>query len=110
MDKTKTNLVIIIALIVLCIVIAIYAADLNSQLGAEKIRIMQLNDQIAGLNAKAGGLEAQLTGLKAQSNDQTNLVSGLQKSLSAASLELESLKAAYAELESKLKAQEPANQ
>jgi chromosome segregation ATPase len=108
MDKAKTNLIIIIALVVICISMASYAANLNSQLGAEKTRVMQLNDQIAGLTNKANGLEAQLTSLTVQSSDQTNLVSSLQKSLNTTSMELENLKTAYTELELKLKAAEAA--
>lgn len=106
MDKAKANLMIIIAVLaILCIVLVGYAASLNSQLGAEKTKVMQLNDQIVGLNDKANGLQTQLTSLTVQANDQTNLASSLQKSLSAANVELDSLKTAYADLESKLKAQ-----
>jgi len=106
MDKAKTNFLIIIAvLVILCVVLAGYAAGLNSQLGAEKIKVMQLNDQIAGLNAKANDLQTQLASLTVQANDQTNLAVSLQKSLNAANAELASLKTEYVDLESKLKAQ-----
>ena len=110
MDKVKTNFVIAIAvLVVLSIILAGYAASLNGRLGDEKTKIMQLNDQISGLNAKANDLQAQLTSLTVQANDQTNLVSSLQKALSASNTELENLKTAYVDLESKLKAQGTAN-
>ncbi len=106
MDKAKVNFVIAIAvLVVLCIVIAGYAASLNSQLSAKKTKVMQLNDQIAGLNTKANGLQTQLTSLTGQANNQTNLANSLQNSLNAANAELGNLKAACADLESKLKAQ-----
>jgi len=105
MDKAKVNFAIVIAvLVVLCIGIAGYAASLNSQLSAEKTKVMQLNDQIAGLNSKANGLQAQLVGLTAQASNQTSIVNGLENSLNAANAELGNLRAAYADLESKLKA------
>ena len=106
MDKVKTNFVIAIAvLVILSIVLTGYAASLNSQLSAEKTKVMQLNDQIAGLNTKANGLQTQLTSLTGQANDQTNRANNLQNSLNAANAELGNLRAAYADLESKLKAQ-----
>ncbi|MCX5693479.1 MAG: hypothetical protein NTX47_07385 [Candidatus Omnitrophica bacterium] len=113
MDKIKSNFMIVVAvLIVLCIVLAGYAASLNSQLSAEKTKVIQLNDQIAGLNAKANGLQTQLTSLTAQAGDQTTLVNSLQGSLNSlrssldtANAESEKLKTAYADLESKLKTQ-----
>ena len=105
MDKIKSNFMIAVAvLVVLCIVIAGYAASLNSQLNAEKTKGMQLNDQIAGLNTKASGLQAQLASLIAQAGDQKNIANNLQNSLNAANAELGNLKTAYADLESKLKA------
>nr|MBU1328322.1 hypothetical protein [Candidatus Omnitrophota bacterium] len=115
MDKIKTNFVIIIAIsVILCIVLMGYAAGLSSQLGAEKIKTMQLNDQIAGLNAKVNDSQAQLASAVTKANDQTNLVNSLQasvnslrSSLDTANVELEKLKTAYANLESKLKVQIP---
>jgi len=106
MDKAKANLMVIITVsAIICVVLIGYAASLNSQLGASKTKVMQLNDQIAGLNDKANGLQTQLTSLTVQANDQTNLASNLQKSLNAVNTELNSLKIAYADLEAKLKAQ-----
>jgi len=111
MDKIKSNFIIVaVALVFLCVVLAGYAVILNGQLGAEKTKVMQLNDQIAGLKAKSGDLEKQLTGLTAKSIDQANLSVNLQKSLAMANTELENLKTAYTNLESKLKTQVPANQ
>jgi len=106
MDKIKSNFMVVVAvLIVLCIVLAGYATSLNSQLGAEKTKVIQLNDQIAGLNAKANDLQTQLTSLTAQASDQTNLANSLQNFLNAANAELGKLRTAYADLESKLKTQ-----
>ena len=105
----KINIIVIAVLVILCIVLAGYAASLNSQLGAEKTKTMQLNDQIAGLNAKANGLQTQLTSLTTQAANQTNLASSLQNSLNAAKAELGNLRTAYADLESKLKTQVPVN-
>ncbi len=113
MDKVKTNFVIVITVaIILCIVLMGYAASLNSQLGAEKIKTMQLNDQIAGLNTKVNDIESQLTTTTAKASDQTSRVTSLQSSLSnlqssldTANAELDKLKTAYANLESKLKAE-----
>lgn len=117
MDKVKTNFVIIIAaLAILCIVLAGYAASLNSQLSAEKIKTMQLNDQIAGFNTKVNDLQTQLTSATTKANDQTNLVNSLQSSLSSlrssldtANAELEKLKTANIDIESKLKEEVPVN-
>jgi predicted nucleic acid-binding Zn-ribbon protein len=104
MDKIKSNFIIaIVALVVLCIILVSYAAGLNGQLGAEKTKVMQLNDQIAGLNAKTSELQAQLSSLTAQAGSQTNLVNSLQNSLNAANTELDNLRAAYTGLELKLK-------
>ncbi|MDP2920801.1 MAG: hypothetical protein Q8O12_00330 [Candidatus Omnitrophota bacterium] len=103
MDKAKTNLVIISVLAALLIITIGYAAGLNSQLSAEKIKTIQLNDQIAGLNAKASDLQKQLTGAINQANDQIAVAGSQQNSLNAANAELTNLKAAYADLESKLK-------
>jgi chromosome segregation ATPase len=111
MDKVKSNFIIVaVVLVVLCVVLAGYAVSLNGQLGAEKTKVMQLNDQIAGLKAKTGDLETQLASLAAQAGTQASLASNLQNSLAAANMELENLKTAYTNLESKLKPQVPANQ
>jgi chromosome segregation ATPase len=118
MDKVKSNfIIVVVVLIVLCVVLAGYAAGLNGQLGAEKTKVMQLNDQIAGLKAKASDLETQLASLTVKDIDRANLAANLQNSLSAANTELgnfkaelENLKTAYAILELKLKAQVPAKQ
>ena len=117
MDKVKTNFVIVITVsVILCIVLIGYAANLSSQLGAEKIKTMQLNDQIAGLNAKTNDLQAQLAGAATAANDHVSLVNSLQasvkslqSSLDTANAELNKLKTAYANLESKLKAEVPVN-
>jgi len=103
MDKTK------IILTVLCIVAIGYAASLNAQLGAEKTKTMQLNDQIAGLKTKVSGLEMQLTSAATRSNDQVALVNNLRNSLDKVNAELGKLKTAYSSLESKLKEQVPVN-
>jgi peptidoglycan hydrolase CwlO-like protein len=113
MDKLKTNLMIIIAvLVVLCIVLIGYSANLNAQLGAEKTKTMQLNDQIAGLTAKVKDVQSQLAGANTKTSDQANVVTSLQgsvdslkKSLDTADTELANLKTAYVNLESKLKEQ-----
>ncbi len=106
MDKVKTNFMVAIAvLVVVCIVLMGYAASLNSQLSAEKIKTRQLNDQIAGLNSKAGDLQVQLTNATAQVNNQTGLAANLQATLDKVNAELADLKTAYSDLESKLKAQ-----
>jgi len=103
MNKLKINSVVIIAiLVVLSIVLVSYAADLNSQLGAEKTKTMQLNDQIAGLNAKVNDLKAQLDKAAVQSSSQAALAGNLQGSLNAAMAEIDNLKMLKAELESKL--------
>lgn len=108
MDKVKINFTVIITVLaVVCIVLMGYAMSLNSQLGAERIKNLQLNDQIAGLNFKAGDLQVQLTKATAQVNSQTGLAAGLQAALDKVSAELADLKAAYSDLESKLKAQIP---
>ena len=118
MDKVKTNFVIVIAaLAILCIVLSGYAVNLNNQLGAEKTRAIELNDQITGFNTKVNSLEAQLTSATTKANDQTNLINSLQSSLNSlrssldtANVELEKLKTAYADLESKLKVEVPVNE
>ena len=108
MDKIKNNFVVVaVALIILCIILAGYAASLNAQLSAEKIKTMQLNDQIAGLNAKVNDLQAQLISSTTKANDQATLVSSLQSSIDKLSAESEKLKTAYSDLESKLKEQIP---
>jgi chromosome segregation ATPase len=117
MDKVKTNFVIIITIsVIVSLVLIGYAASLNSQLSAEKIKTMQLNDQIAGFKAKVNDLEAQLTTTTAKASDQTSLVTSLQSSLNSlrssldtANAESDKLKTAYADLESKLKAEVPVN-
>jgi len=106
MDKTKKNFVIIISvLVIMSLVLIAYVASLNAQLNAEKIKTMQLNDQIAGLNAKANNSQAQLANAITNANDQTNLVNSLRSSLDTTNAELDKLKTEYADLESKLKAQ-----
>ena len=106
MDKAKTNSVIAIGvLIVVCIVLMGYAASINAQLSAEKIKTAQLSDQVAGLNAKAKDLAGQLTSATAQADNQANLANSLQSSLNVSKGELEKLKTAYAELEAKLKSE-----
>ena len=110
MDKVKNNfVVVVVGLVILCIVLAGYAVSLNAQLSAEKIKTMQLNDQITGLNAKVNDLQAQLISSATQANDQAALVSGLQSSLDKLRVESENLKTAYSDLESKLKEQIPVN-
>jgi len=117
MDKVKTNFVIVITVsVILCIVLIGYAAGLSSQLSAEKIKTMQLNDQIAGFKTKVNDLEAQLTTTTAKANDQTSLVNSLQSSvnslknsLNTANAESAKLKTEYANLEAKLKAEVPVN-
>jgi chromosome segregation ATPase len=110
MDKIKNNFVIVVvALIILCIILAGYAANLNAQLSSEKIKTMQLNDQIAGLNTRVSDLQAQLISSATKTNDQAALVNSLQSSLDKLSAESEKLKTAYADLESKLKEQIPVN-
>lgn len=117
MDKLKTNFVIIIAVLAIAALILIgYAASLSAQLSAEKTIVSQLNGQIAGLNAKANDLQAELAGAVTKANDQMNLVNslqasvnGLQGSLDTANAELEKLRTAYADLESKLKTEVPAD-
>jgi len=107
MYKVKNNFVIVIAaLSVLCIALAGYAAGLNSRLNTEKTKTLQLNDRIAGLNAKVNDLQAQL----ASAAVKANLAADLQVSLDAVNAELAKLKAAYADLESKLTTQIPLNQ
>lgn len=106
MDKTKTKFVIAIAVLaVVCIALIGYAASINAQLSAEKIKTAQLSDQVAGLNAKAKDLAGQLTSTTAQADNQANLANSLQSSLNVSKAELEKLKTAYAELESKLKSE-----
>ncbi len=117
MDKVKTNFVIIITIsVIVSLVLIGYAASLNSQLSAEKIKTMQINDQIAGFKTKVNDLEAQLTTTTAKASDQTSLVTSLQSSLNSlrssldtANAESDKLKTAYANLESKLKAEVPVN-
>lgn len=117
MDKVKTNFVIVITVsVILCIVLVGYAAGLSSQLGAEKVKTMQLNDQIAGFKTKVNDLEVQLTTTTAKASDQTSLVTSLQSSLNSlrssldiANTEADKLKTAYANLESKLKEQVSVN-
>jgi chromosome segregation ATPase len=93
-----------------------YAASLNVQLNSEKAKTMQLSDQVAGFNATVNDLQMKLGSATANANSQTDLVnslqgtvSSLQSSLDAANAELTKLKTAYADLESKLKAQIPVN-
>jgi chromosome segregation ATPase len=106
MDKTKTKFVIAIAVLaVVCIALIGYAASVNAQLSAEKIKAAKFSDQIAGLNAKAKDLETQLTSTTAQADNQANLVNSMQSSLNASNAELEKLKTSYTELESKLKSE-----
>ena len=106
MDKVKTNFtVVIVVLAVICIVLMAYASGLNGQLSAERIKTLQLNDQIAGLNYKVGDLQVQLTKATAQVNNQTGLAANLQVTLDKVNTELADLKTAYSDLESKLKAQ-----
>ena len=106
MDKMKTNFVIaVVVLVVVCIALIGYAASVNAQLNAEKIKTAQLSDQIAGLNAKAEDLAAKLASATARADNQANLVNGLQSSLNSSKAEAEKLKTAYAELESKLKSE-----
>jgi chromosome segregation ATPase len=117
MDKVKTNFVIIISVLVIVSLVLIgYAASLSAQVGAEKIKTMQLNDQIAGFKAKVNDLKVQLTTATANASDQTSLVTSLQSSLNSlrssldtANAELEKLKTANIDLESKLKAEVPVN-
>ena len=110
MDKIKNNsVVVIVVLVILCIILAGYAASLNAQLNAEKVKTMQLNDQIAGLNTRVGDLQVQLISSTTKANDQITLVSSLQSSLDKLSAELEKLKTSYSDLESKLKEQVPVN-
>ncbi|MEK6733457.1 MAG: hypothetical protein AABY55_07505 [Candidatus Omnitrophota bacterium] len=106
MDKTKTNFVIAIAVLaVVCIALIGYAASVNAQLSAEKIKTAQLSDQIADLNAKAKDLAAQVTSITARADNQANLVNSLQSSLDVSKAEVGKLKTAYAELELKLKSE-----
>ncbi|MBU1913500.1 MAG: hypothetical protein KKB22_08210 [Candidatus Omnitrophica bacterium] len=103
MDKAKTNFMVVIAVLaVLCIIFMGYSASLNSQLGTEKTRTMQLNDQIAGLNSKVNDLKMQLNNATAQSANQGTLASNLQSSLNTAMAEIDNLKMLKAELELKL--------
>ncbi|MCX5687105.1 MAG: hypothetical protein NTV71_00425, partial [Candidatus Omnitrophica bacterium] len=57
--------------------------------------------------AKVNDLQAQLTNSATQANDQVALVSSLQNSLNKVTAELEKIKTAYSDLESKLKEQVP---
>ncbi|HAZ09767.1 MAG TPA: hypothetical protein DCY56_01485 [Candidatus Omnitrophica bacterium] len=117
MDKVKTNFVIVITIsVIVSLVLIGYAASLSSQLGAEKIKTMQLNDQIAGFKTKVNDLDVQLTTTTAKASDQASLVTSLQSSLNSlrssldtANAESDKLKTAYANLESKLKAEVPVN-
>jgi len=107
MDKVKINFTVIIAVLaIVCIVLVGYAASLNSQLKAERIKILQLNDQITGLNSKAGDLQVQLTKATAQVNNQTGLAANLQAALDKVNAESANLKTAYSDLKSKLKTQD----
>lgn len=111
MDKVKTNFAVIIAvLLILCVVVIGYAANLNTQLGAEKAKVEDLNNQLAGLNTKAGDLQIQLSSLTAQIGEQANLIISLQDSLNTANAELEKLKTTQPNLETESKVQAPANQ
>lgn len=117
MDKAKKNLVIAVAMLaIVCVIAAAYAVTLNAQLGTEKTKAMQSNDQIAKLKTEAADLQVQLTNATSKANDQMNLINSLQNSVSslrssldATSAELEKFKTAYADLESKLKTQAPVN-
>jgi chromosome segregation ATPase len=117
MDKTKANFIItIVVLVIISLVLMGYIANLNAQLNNEKIKTLQLNDRIAGLNAKANDIQVQLASATNKASDQTNLVNSLQasvnnlqSSLDTANAELEKVKKAYEDLESKLKAQVPTN-
>jgi|GEM_PF-1255404 len=115
MDKVKIGLIAIIAvLVIVSIILTGNVANLNMQLGAEKAKTSQLNNQIAGSNTTVNDLQAQLASATARAAEQSNLanslqasVSNLQNSLSAANAELEKIKTAYADIESKLKEQIP---
>ncbi len=117
MDKAKTNFIIIISVLAIVSLFLIgYAASLSAQLGAEKVKTMQFNDQIAGLKAKVNDSEAQLASVIAKTTDQTNLVNSLQASVSSlqglldtANVESAKLKTEYANLEAKLKTEVPVN-
>ncbi len=117
MDKTKTNFVIVIAVLVIVSLVLIgYVASLSAQLSSEKTKTMQFNNQIAGFNTKVNDLQTQLTSATTKASDQTNLVNSLQNSLNSlrssldtANAELVKLKTVNADLESKLKAQVSVN-
>lgn len=117
MDKAKTNFVIIISVLAIVSLFLIgYAASLSVQLGAEKTKAMQLNDQITGLKDKVNDSEAQLASVTANTAGQADLVNSLrasvkslQSSLDTANAESAKLKTEYANLEAKLKAEVPVN-
>ena len=104
MDKAKTNsLIAIIILIILCVALIGYSATLNTQLGSEKTKLMQLNNQILGLDSKVKDLQAKLDSANSQVNNQTNIANNLQNALNVSNQDLNNLRAAYADIETKLK-------
>jgi len=103
MDKTKVSLVIgPIIVSVVCIVLAVNAAVLNSQLNEEKTKLVTLNAEIVKLGPS-------LSDANVRYNEQVRLVKDLQYSLEATrrekdelKIEVNDLRATNADLKSKL--------
>lgn len=100
MDKTKISSVIgIVVLVIICIGLLGYAANINAQLGIERSRIAMLNSEILNL-------QKQLSGAISKADAQKALIDSLQASLNNLNIEASNLKALNADLEVKLSAQE----
>jgi len=103
MEKKKAYLIVVpVVMSLICIVFAVNAVRLGSQLNAERARATGLNTQIVNLGAQLAGY-----------NDQAGIINDLQSSLDAARRdtdaarrEVETLRAANSDLEVRLSAQQ----
>ena len=103
MEKNKAYLVVVpVVMSLICIVLAVNAVMLGSQLNAERARATGLNAQIVNLGAQLAGY-----------NDQAGIINDLRSSLDAARKdadaarrEAETLRAANSDLEVRLSAQQ----
>ncbi len=105
MDKNKLYLIVAPAVVsLICIVLAVNAASLGSQLNAETAKVAELNAQVANLGTQL-----------ANQDDQARIINDLQSSLDAARRdadaarrEAEGLRTANSDLEARLSAATPA--
>ena len=96
MEKNKVySIVVPVVMSLICIVLAVNAVTLGSQLNAERARAAGLNTQIVNLGAQLAGY-----------NDQAGIINDLRSSLDAARREAETLRAANSDLEVRRSAQQ----